>query len=149
MEISPFNRTNHHLELIHHFLKQYKFFKNHPSDLLDEISKKIKLSDSTGLESKLILVVESGQCIYHKEKYQKGDIIGRNQLNPTDLICSPQTKFIIVNRHQYQYLVSSYLDKEKNTFRDFLTSVQIFKMFPKKAFDKFIENLTLSYFCAG
>jgi hypothetical protein len=43
IEISPFNRNNHHLELIQHFLKLYKFFKNHPNELMIEFAKKVKI----------------------------------------------------------------------------------------------------------
>ncbi len=44
MQIAPFNRSSHHLELIEHFLKHYKFFKNHPKDVLADIAKKVKIS---------------------------------------------------------------------------------------------------------
>lgn len=57
MEILPFNRTNHHLELIEHFLKQYKFFKNHPKDLLAELAKKVKISKPNEVDENLLLVV--------------------------------------------------------------------------------------------
>ena len=126
------------MELIEHFLKQYKFFRNYPNEVLVEIAKKVKISKQEELSSKLLLVVEIGECFYGKENYVKGDVLGRKELKVDVLSCSPETKFITMVRHEYQYLISSYLEKEKEHFRAFLSGVQIFKMFSRKAFEKFM-----------
>jgi signal-transduction protein with cAMP-binding, CBS, and nucleotidyltransferase domain len=46
-------------------------------------------------------------------------------------------------------LISNYLLKEKEHFQSFLSSIQIFKMFSKKAFEKFMGNLSIKFLNAG
>jgi hypothetical protein len=149
MSIAPFNRSSHHLELIEHFLKQYKLFKNHPKDVLTNIAKKVKISKPNELNENLLLVVEKGQCFYGKKNFTKGDLLGRKELKVDLPSYSTETQFITIERYDYQFLISNYLEKEKEHFRAFLSSMQMLKMFSKKAFEKFMENISIKFFTAG
>jgi hypothetical protein len=76
-------------------------------------------------------------------------VLGRKEFKVDMLSHSPETQFISLGRYDYQFLISNYLEKEKEHFRAFLSTVQMFKMFSKKAFEKFMDHLSIKFFTAG
>lgn len=116
---------------------------------MPEFAKKVKLQTKANISPKQILIIESGEANYLRETFRKGDPIGRFELNTQNLICSTLTKFLTINRHEYQYFLNSYLEKEKDKFKNFLANVQILKIFPSKVFNLFVETLTLKFLTAG
>ncbi len=63
------------------------------------MAKKIKIENKKNIDNKMIAIVESGQCFYNKERFLRGDIVGRKELKNQDIMCEGDTRFFVLNRH--------------------------------------------------
>lgn len=84
----------------------------------------------------MLVVVLEGECVYQGKVISAGMLVNRKSLIIGDLSVDNGCKLLAISRHEYQSFLSSYIHQELFKFKEFINSIQLFKMFSEKTIQK-------------
>ena len=108
-----------------------------------------------------MVILDEGVCYYdyrnpeddtHRAKpIIRGSLIVRKNfdLNRFSYDSSSPLSLIGFHYHDYSSFISQYLNENMEKFKNFLTNIQIFKIFHEQALQKIYASLTLHFFVKG
>lgn len=82
----------------------------------------------------MMIIVLEGSCRYKKDFYSTGQLINRSEITLQDIgeLDPNGAKLIAINRHEYLSFLYTFINQEMVKFKEFINSIQTFKMFTEK-----------------
>lgn len=115
------------------------------------MARKVKMIELFEIDDKMMIIILEGSCKYRGQLYTAGMLMNRQEMKLHEIseFDPTVTKLLALNRHEYLSFLYGFINQEMVRFKEFINSIQTFKMFTEKTLQKFTENMTLHYYLKG
>lgn len=154
MDTPPFNRGKNE-EFIVHFLKDYKFLRIHPEDILKQISSKVTFEKAAPLPTRSLWIVEHGVLTVEGVKRKQGDFANPQILESGmyeftgSYTCSVDCRVMAIPKYDYQSFLALHISQHAEEFTTILRQSPQLKMLPFATIEKMTASLTCRFINAG
>ena len=103
------------------------------------MARKVKMIELFDVDDKMMVIVLEGSCKYKGHLYTAGMLVNRQEMNIHEIhqFDPKVTKLLALNRHEYLSFLYGFINQEMVRFKEFINSIQTFKMFTEKTLQKF------------